>query len=162
MKITHKDYQKNKSHETKTLLLNHCGGFNTELSDFVDWKEYWIKNISFEFQTKKNSEVPLKFLNAYIDVADVVPFSLLEVETTKNGNLKPQISEFKTKLYEEYMNIHSRDLKVCVSGLTTKRINIDEFLGKHWSDAYCYMIKFTDNSKAIKNLIKLDTHTEKN
>ncbi len=60
------------------------------------------------------------------------------------------------------MNIHSRDLKVCVSGLTTKRINIDEFLGKQWSDAYCYMIKFTDNSKAIKNLVKLDTYTEKN
>lgn len=95
-------------------------------------------------------------------MADVVNFSLLEVETTKNGNLKPQLSEFKNKLYEDYIYIHSKDLKVCVNGLTTKRINIDEFLSKQWSDAYFYMIKFTDNNKAIKTLNKLDTYTEKN
>ncbi len=55
----------------------------------MDWKEYWIKNIVFEFSTKKNLDVPVKLLRAYIEVADVVPFALLEAETTKNGNLKP-------------------------------------------------------------------------
>lgn len=71
------------------MALKHCGGFNTERSEYVDWQEYWIKNISFEFQTKKNSDVPVKLLNAFIEVADVVSFSQLEAETTKNGNLKP-------------------------------------------------------------------------
>jgi hypothetical protein len=84
------------------MVLKHCGGFNTERSAFVDWKEYWIKNIAFEFSTKKNSDVPIKLLKAYIEVADVVPFALLEAETTKNGNLKPQLIEFKNRLPDVY------------------------------------------------------------
>lgn len=89
------------------MHLRHCGGFNTERSQFVDWKEYWIKNIAFEFHTKKNTEIPARLHNAYIDVADVVRFSLLEAETTKNGHLKPQLSEFKSKLPDDYQFIHS-------------------------------------------------------
>jgi hypothetical protein len=50
---------------------------------------------------------------------------------------------------------------VCVSGLTTTKINIEDFLAKQWSDAYIYMIKFTDNNKAFKNLSKLSVHSEK-
>jgi hypothetical protein len=71
------------------MNLKHCGGFNTEQSQSVKWKEYFIKNIAFEFSTLKSSEVPVKLHKAYIDVVDIVPFSLLEAETTKNVNLKP-------------------------------------------------------------------------
>jgi hypothetical protein len=63
-------------------------------------------------------------------VADVVRFSLLEAETTKNANLKPQLTEFKNKLPEAYGLMHAKDLKVCVSGLTTTKINIEDFLAK--------------------------------
>ena len=63
-------------------------------------------------------------------MADVIRFSLLEAETTKNANLKPQLIEFKNKLPEAYCLMHARDLKVCVSGLTTTKINIEDFLAK--------------------------------
>lgn len=48
-----------------------------------------------------------------------------------------------------------------MSGLTTTKINIEDFLSKRWSDAYIYMVKYTDNSKAIKNLSKLGDFSEK-
>jgi hypothetical protein len=107
MEIVHKDYTANRSHQSKSMALKHCGGFNTEKSANVEWKEYWIKNIVFEFATKKNSDIPVKLQKAYIEVADVVPFALLEAETTKNGNLKPQLIEFKSKLPDTHALMRS-------------------------------------------------------
>jgi hypothetical protein len=71
------------------------------------------------------------------------------------------LSEFKNKLREDYQMMHDKNIKVCVSGLTQKRINFEEFLSKQWGDGYIYMIEFTDNIKAIKNLKTLDTYEVK-
>lgn len=67
-------------------------------------------------------------LNAYIEVADVVTFDKLEAETTKNLPLKPQMHEFKAKIPEFIQTINSKQYKVCVSGLTRKKIDIEDFM----------------------------------
>jgi len=55
----------------------------------------------------------------------------LESETTKNVHLKPQMLEFKTKNADFYQTvINSRNYKVCVSGLSSSRIDIEEFMSQ--------------------------------